>query len=69
VAHRPNPKRIHEAHRLGTLNRLIGEGALPERAEALVTAWEFQRPVGVMHYSHYVSKEEYRRRVLAQPAV
>jgi hypothetical protein len=40
VARRPDPERIYEARREATLNRLIGEGELPDRAEALLVAWE-----------------------------
>ena len=38
MARRSTPERVYEAHRIGTLNRLIGEGELPGRAEALVSA-------------------------------
>jgi hypothetical protein len=33
---------MYQAHRSGTLRRLELEGELPERAQALVTAWEFE---------------------------
>jgi len=33
---RADPVRIYEAHRAGNLNRLIREGELPDRAEALI---------------------------------
>lgn len=42
MARRSTPEWIYEAHRAGTIQRLIGEGELPERAEALVTEWEFE---------------------------
>jgi hypothetical protein len=35
-------------------------------AERLIPASRFERLVGVTHYGHYVSKEEYRTRVLRQ---
>ena len=40
MARRSIPERIYQAHRAGTLRRLEGEGELPDRAEALVAAWE-----------------------------
>jgi hypothetical protein len=40
VPRRPDPERIRQAHRVGTLQRLIGEGELPAEAERLVAAWE-----------------------------
>ncbi len=40
MARRSTPERIYQAHRAGTIRRLEGEGELPERAEALVAAWE-----------------------------
>jgi hypothetical protein len=40
MSRRPDPERIRQAHRAGTINRLIGEGELPDRAEGLVAAWE-----------------------------
>ena len=42
MSSRPDPKRIYEAQRAGTLRRLIGEGELPDRAERLVAQWELQ---------------------------
>ena len=42
MARRSTPEGIYQAHREGTLRRLEGEGLLRERAEALVTAWEFE---------------------------
>jgi hypothetical protein len=42
MSRRSTPERLHEARRAGTLNRLIGEGELPDRAEALLVAWERQ---------------------------
>ena len=43
MSRRADPVRIYEAHRAGNLNRLIGEGELPDRAEALIAAWEAER--------------------------
>jgi hypothetical protein len=37
---KPNPKNIYLARRAATLSRLTGPGMPPERAEALVAAWE-----------------------------
>jgi hypothetical protein len=42
MARRSTPERIYQAHRAGTVHRLEAEGELPQRAEALVTAWEFE---------------------------
>ena len=42
MSRRPDPKRIHEAQRAGTLQRLIGEGESAEQAERLVAQWELQ---------------------------
>jgi len=42
MTRRSTPERLYGAHRPGTVNRFIGEGELPERAEALITAWEFE---------------------------
>jgi hypothetical protein len=42
MSRRPDPKRIYEAQRAGTLTRLIGEGELPVQAEPLVAQWELQ---------------------------
>jgi hypothetical protein len=39
---RPVAERLYIASGTATLNRLIGEGELPERAEALLVAWERQ---------------------------
>src|SRR6478736_7455136 len=39
MSRRSTSERIYQAHRSGTLTRLIGEGELPDRAEALVAAW------------------------------
>jgi hypothetical protein len=40
MARRPDPERIYAAERSAVVQRLIGEGELPERAEARVSAWE-----------------------------
>lgn len=40
MSRRSTPDRLYTAHRAATINRLIGEGELPDRAEAKVTAWE-----------------------------
>ena len=40
MSRRADPERIHAARREATLRRLIGEGELPERAEARIAAWE-----------------------------
>lgn len=40
MSRRPDPERIYQAHRAGTLQRLIGEGELPDRAERLIALWE-----------------------------
>jgi hypothetical protein len=42
MARRSTPERIYQANRTGTIRRLELEGELPKRAEALVTAWEFE---------------------------
>jgi hypothetical protein len=42
MARRSTPERIYAAHRGGIVRRLEAEALLPERAEALVTAWEFE---------------------------
>jgi len=44
MSRRSTPERIYQASRAGTLTRLIGQGELPERAEALVAAWEARGP-------------------------
>ena len=40
MARRPNLARIDDAHREGTRSRLLGSGMLPERADALIAAWD-----------------------------
>jgi hypothetical protein len=40
MSRRSTPERFYQAHRSGTVQRLLGEGELPQRAEALVAAWE-----------------------------
>jgi hypothetical protein len=42
MSSRPDPKRIYEAQRAGTLRRLIAEGEFPDQAERLVAQWELQ---------------------------
>jgi hypothetical protein len=42
MSRRADPERIHEARRAATIERLVGEGELRDRAEALVAAWEAQ---------------------------
>jgi hypothetical protein len=42
MARRSTPDRIYHARRAGTIRRLEAEGELPDRAEALVIAWEFE---------------------------
>jgi hypothetical protein len=54
MARRPDRERLYTASRTATLNRLIGEGELPERAEALLVAWERQAASeGVDRYGHF----------------
>jgi hypothetical protein len=40
MSRRSTPDRLHQARRAATVARLIGEGELPDRAEAVVAAWE-----------------------------
>jgi hypothetical protein len=42
MARRSTPEHIYQARRAGTIRRLEAVGELPERAGALVTAWEFE---------------------------
>ena len=42
MSRRSTPERIDAAWREGTKQRLIGDGELPDRAEALLVAWERQ---------------------------
>jgi hypothetical protein len=42
MSRRPDPDRLYTASRTGTLNRLVGDGELPERAEAWLAVWEGQ---------------------------
>lgn len=42
MSRRSTPARLSDARRAATVNRLIGEGELPERAEAKAAAWEAQ---------------------------
>jgi hypothetical protein len=43
MSRRSTPERLYQANRSGTVKRLIAERELPERAEALVAAWEAER--------------------------
>lgn len=45
MSRRSTPERIYAAQRAGVVQRLTGEGELPDRAEAKVAAWE-ARTVG-----------------------
>ena len=40
MSRRSTPERLYIAHRTATINRLIGDGELPDRAEAKVAVWE-----------------------------
>jgi hypothetical protein len=40
MSRRPDPARIEAARRDAHRNRLIGEGELPDRADALIAAWD-----------------------------
>ena len=40
MSRRPDPARIDSARREATRRRLLGTGMLPERADALMAAWE-----------------------------
>ena len=40
MSRRSTPERLYTAHRAATINRLISDGELPDRAEAKVAAWE-----------------------------
>lgn len=40
MSRRSTPERLYIAHRTATINRLIGNGESPDRAEAKVSAWE-----------------------------
>ena len=44
MSRRSTPERIDAAHRAGSRQRLIGEGVLPDRAEAWIVAWEAREP-------------------------
>jgi hypothetical protein len=46
MSRRSTPERIFAAHRAGTRNRLIGEGATEETADAWVAVWEAQAAAG-----------------------
>jgi len=40
MSRRSTPERLHQARRAAIVERLVGEGVLRERAEALVASWE-----------------------------
>ena len=40
MSRRSTPERLHHARRAATIERLVGEGELRERAESLVATWE-----------------------------
>jgi len=40
MSRRSTPERLHEVRRAGIVARLIADGEVPARAEALVAAWE-----------------------------
>jgi hypothetical protein len=40
MSRRADPERIHQARRAATVERLVGEGELRDRVEALVARWE-----------------------------
>ena len=40
MSRRADPERIHAARREANLRRLIGEGEVPDRAEAWIAHWE-----------------------------
>jgi hypothetical protein len=40
VSRRPDPSRIDAARREATRRRLLSTGILPDRADALMTAWD-----------------------------
>jgi hypothetical protein len=40
MSRRSTPERLHNARRAANIERLVGEGELRERAEALVASWE-----------------------------
>ena len=42
MSRRPDPERLYTASRTATLNRLIADDELQERAEAWLVAWERQ---------------------------
>ena len=45
MSRRSTPERLHEARRAATIERLVGDGELRERAERLVALWEAQADV------------------------
>jgi hypothetical protein len=54
MSRRSTPERLDAARRAATLNRLIGDGELPARAEASLVAWEHQAAVeGVDRYGDF----------------
>ena len=40
MSRRSTPERLHHARRSAIVERLVGDGELRDRAEALVAAWE-----------------------------
>ena len=40
MSRRSTPERLHHARRAAIVERLVGDGELRERAEALVASWE-----------------------------
>jgi hypothetical protein len=54
MSRRSTPERLHQARRAANVNRLIGEGELPDRAEAIVAAWETKADAdGLEHDGRY----------------
>jgi hypothetical protein len=45
MSRRSTPERIETARRAAALARLISDGELPERAEALLAAWDAQAEI------------------------
>jgi len=40
MSRRSTPERLHTARRAATLNRLVFQGEIPDRAEAWISRWE-----------------------------
>ena len=54
MSRRPDPERLYTASRTATLNRLIADDELQERAEAWLVAWERQAASeGVDRYGEF----------------